>query len=197
MNARVFDGVIFDMDGTLTRPSLDFAAIRRELNLPAGDIAHQVQALPPVEQRAAWAIIEAHEARARADQALQPGAEDLLRDCRQRDMRVGLITRNDATSVAHLCERFGLTFDAVVTREFPVMKPHPDTVRHILEQWALPADRVLMVGDYVHDLDCGRAAGTATCFFFNSGHTDYSAQADFVVRSMDELGCILWEVSEP
>lgn len=192
MNPRVFQGVIFDMDGTLTRPSLDFGAIRRELNLPAGDIAHQVQGLPPAQQRAAWAIIETHEAQARADQSLQPGADELLRACRQRALRVGLVTRNDADSVAHLCARFDLTFDAVVTREFPVMKPHPDTVRHILQQWAMPADRVLMVGDYVHDLECGRAAGTATCFFHNPGHTDYSSEADFVVRSMAELEALMF-----
>jgi len=189
---NVFDGLICDMDGTLTRPTLDFGAIRRELGLGAGDIAHQLLALPEERQRAAWAAIEVHEARAAEQQTLQEGTAELLAACRRRAMKLGLITRNAASSVDALCRRFGLAFDAVVTRDFSHMKPHPEVVRHVLRQWSLPAERALVVGDYVHDLECGRAAGTATCFFHNPGHTFYGAQADFVVRSMAELAAILF-----
>ncbi len=192
MTPPLFDGLIFDMDGTLTRPALDFAAMRRETGLGPGDLATQIQTLPPARRRAAWAIIERHETRAMQAQALQDGAEALLRDCRRRAVKLAIATRNARRSVDHLCARFGLAFDAVVSREFPHMKPAPEVVRHILDQWALPPPRVLTVGDYLHDLECGRAAGTATCFFHNPGHTDYSGAADYTVDSMAALAALVF-----
>jgi HAD superfamily hydrolase (TIGR01549 family) len=169
MRSNAFDALICDMDGTLTRPTLDFAAIRRELGLGAGDIAHQLLTLPAERQRAAWAAIEVHEARAVEQQTLQEGAAELLAACRRRAMKLGLITRNATPSVDALCRRFGLKFDAVVTRDFPHMKPHPEVVLHVLRQFSLPPARALVVGDYIHDLECGRAAGAATCFFSQRG----------------------------
>jgi len=187
-----FLGVIFDMDGTLTRPTLDFALIRRELGFEPGDVAHQIHALPPDQQPAAWAIIQRHEDEAMRRQDLQDGAAALLADLRRDGCKLGIATRNARRSVDHLCQRFHLEFDAIVAREFPYMKPHPEVVLHILRHWNLPAPQVLTVGDYVHDLDCGRAAGTATCFFHNPGHTFHGANANFVVSSMQQLRAILY-----
>lgn len=179
------------MDGTLTRPALDFGAIRRETGLGPGDLAHQIQTLPPARQRDAWAIIERHETEAMQRQCLQDGTAALLAACRARAIKLAIATRNAQASVDHLCARFGLRFDAVVTRDFPHMKPDPAVIHHILDQWNMPASHVLTVGDYVHDLQCGRAAGTATCFFQNPGHPDYGHEADFVVSSMDGLAAIV------
>lgn len=188
---RGFDGLIFDMDGTLTHPTIDFAAMRRDLGSPEGDIAHYVLSLPPAEREQAWEVIEAYEARALENQRLQPGAAALLADCRAAGIKLGVVTRNVARSVEVLCRTYGLTFDAVVTREFPHIKPHPGPILHILAQWGLGANRALMVGDYVHDIECGRAAGTATCFFQNPGHVFHGREADYTVASFDELRAIV------
>ena len=62
MSDHAFAALVFDMDGTLTRPALNFMDIRAELGLPPGeDLVRQIDALGPREQRAAWAVIEAHE----------------------------------------------------------------------------------------------------------------------------------------
>lgn len=179
------------MDGTLTRPTLDFEAMRRELGAPEGDLAHYILSLPPADRERAWAVIEAHEERAILDQRLQPGAADLLADCRVAGIRLGVVTRNAERSVQALCRTYGLAFDRVVTRDFPHIKPHPGPVLHILEAWGLPAARALMVGDYVHDIACGRAAGTATCFFQNPGHVFHGRDADYTVHSFEELRTVI------
>jgi phosphoglycolate phosphatase-like HAD superfamily hydrolase len=44
-----------------------------------------------------------------------------------------------------------------------------------------------VVGDYIHDIDCGRRAGARTCFFKTPGSQDFSAQADHAVDSMHAL----------
>lgn len=192
-NERRFDGVIFDMDGTLTVPRLDFGAIRREIGLQGGDLTEEIPKLPPERQRQAWTIIEEHEERAMREQQLQQGAAELIGDCRRSGIKLGVITRNAQPSVDHLCQRYGLVFDAVITREFPALKPHPEPALHMIRKWDLPAQGVLMVGDYLHDIDCGRAAGTKTCFFQNPDTAFWGNDADYVVHSMAELARVIFD----
>jgi HAD superfamily hydrolase (TIGR01549 family) len=182
-----FDGLIFDMDGTLTRPTLDFQAIRREIGVPAGDLVEEIGKLPPARRAAAWSVIEAHEERAIGAQQLQDGVEPLFDACRRSGVRRAILTRNTRKSVDALCAKYGLRVDTVVTREFFFIKPHPAPIRHILAEWAIPPERVLTIGDYVHDIACGRAAGTRTCLFRNPDRPDDDTGADYVVRSMAEL----------
>ena len=55
-------GVIFDMDGTLTLPVLDFKGIRESLGLaPGTDILPTVQQYSPEERAKAMTIIEGYE----------------------------------------------------------------------------------------------------------------------------------------
>jgi len=192
MTTANFRGLIFDMDGTLTVPTLDFNAMRSEIGLPDGDLAEEVLKLPAPEQRRAWAIIAEHETEAIQNQTLQKGADVFLEKCRGAGIKLGVVTRNEMRSVDALCARYDLAFDSVVTREFDFIKPHPAPILHILKQWSMRADEVLMIGDYVHDIDCGRSAGTKTCFYQNPGSTYHGNGADFVVRSIEELSAMVW-----
>jgi HAD superfamily hydrolase (TIGR01549 family) len=189
-----FLALILDMDGTITRPTLDFHRIRAEIGLPPGDLTEVIAALPEPEQARAWQIIEAHEEAALHRQELQEGCAELLEACRANGMRIGVLTRNTQVSVDHLCARFDLCFDAALTREFPHMKPHPAPILHMLAQWQISPAAAIMVGDYVHDLECGRAAGTTTCFFRNAGCADYSDGADYTVSSMLQLQAVLFDM---
>lgn len=193
-----YKALIFDMDGTITRPSLDFQVIRREIgHAIEGDLARGIEALPSAEQTRAWTIIEAHEEEARHKQELQPGAAQFLAECRRNLVKLGLVTRNVQRSVDHLCARFDLQFDAVLTREFPFLKPDPAPVLQILQEWGLAPADALMVGDYLHDIDCGRAAGTDTCFFHNPGTPFWGAHANHVVQSMTELRALVFRDGGP
>jgi len=192
MKTFPYKAIIFDMDGTITLPVIDFEIIRNAIGLPPGDIAHEISKLSPPEQKRAWQIIEGFEIEFEKKQQLQPGTETLLNRCRQENILLGLITRNVRRSVDVLCEKFNLVFDSIITREFPQMKPHPAPILHMLNEWNISAAATLMVGDYIHDIDCGKAAGTATCFFHNSGKADYTAQADFSVTSMQELANLIF-----
>jgi HAD superfamily hydrolase (TIGR01549 family) len=185
-------GIIFDMDGTLTIPVLDFDALREDLGMSGGDIAHYVRALPEPEQSVAWAVVEQHEIVAREQMQLQEGCLALLGRARAVGLKLGILTRNGPESVVPLLRHTGEIFDPVITREFSHVKPHPAPVYEILGAWGVRAGEVLVVGDYIHDVECGRAAGTKTCHFWNAGCVDYRAEADFWVRSMAELDVLLF-----
>ncbi len=174
-------GVIFDMDGTLTEPAIDFAEMRRRVGIPSGDILLTIRSWPEERQRAAFRIIDEIEEVARARLVVQPGVHELMDLLDERGMPKGIITRNTEKSVRHLQRFIRTTFSAVLTRDFHPVKPDPAAVRHICGQWGLPADQVLMVGDYRDDLLCGKAAGARACLLLNDHNRQWADLADFAV----------------
>jgi len=184
--------VIFDMDGTITKPVLDFEAIRIELGLPSLEhISHQLSQMSEDKQHAAWQIIHKHEANARELQELQPGFLKVLELCRQHDLKIGLITLNVRHSVDQLCEKFNLQFDGIITREFEPIKPSPEPLLHLLRKWDIEPIESFMIGDYIHDIECANQAGAISCYFDNPGAEDFSEQADHTVDSMAKLHDLL------
>lgn len=62
MARPVLRGVVFDMDGTLTVPNLDFALMYKRCNVPMSeDILKAVDRMPKEEKHAAWRVIDAME----------------------------------------------------------------------------------------------------------------------------------------
>src|SRR5258708_38007082 len=107
--------VIFDMDGTLTRPMLDFDGIRAEIGLPKEPLLEAVRALPPEDRARAEAILLKHEAVAAAESELQPGAKATVDSIRRAGIPVALMTRNSRKSTKAFDDRHGLVFDHVRT----------------------------------------------------------------------------------
>lgn len=180
-------GVIFDMDGTLTIPVLDFALMRRRLGIPEGDILATIRAWPEERQKAAFDIIEELEQDGRDRLELQPGAQDLMRELENRNIPRAILTRNTDTTVRHLQTRLHTVFSVIVTRAFPTFKPDPAPALHICRTWNLDPAAVLLVGDYRDDLTCGRAAGNRTCLLLNHHNAPFAELADFTVASLHEL----------
>lgn len=72
-------GIVFDMDGTLTLPILDFKRMRERLGVPEGqDILRVVHAMSEVDRVRSLAVIEEMEREAARNTQLQPGLQDLL-----------------------------------------------------------------------------------------------------------------------
>jgi len=188
-----FAGVIFDMDGTLTIPTIDFKAVRRELGVVEGvDLIEAQRGLDPGERARFWAVIERHELAACGNPTFQAGVRDALRRFEDAGVRLAVMTRNSRKSADAVLSRIGVRFDPILTREFEPVKPAPEPAHHILRTWGVAAKEVLVVGDYRDDLLCGRAAGCATCFFHNDGATSYADLADHVVSSFGELSKVVF-----
>lgn len=69
-------------------------------------------------------------------------------------------------------------------------KPAPGQLLEFLRRFDLQPDRVAMVGDSLHDLDAGRAAGMHTVAVLTgiAGHDDLAGHADVVLENIGELG---------
>ena len=119
-------------------------------------------------------------------------ARETLTDLAQRNVRVGLMTRNSRRSVDSFLAKHQLAFDAIRTRDDGINKPSPEPV------WALcrslnvePADTML-VGDYLFDLQAARAAGSLAVLIVHGNEMpEFADQADEIIGSLCDLGPLL------
>jgi HAD superfamily hydrolase (TIGR01509 family) len=185
---RDVQAVAFDMDGTITRPYLDFAAIRAAIGVPEGEsILEHIELLEGSEQARAKSILAEYELEAARASELNDGARELLDFLRERGIPTAIITRNNPEAVRVVCAKHGLAFDAVVTVEDAPPKPSPEPVRLAASRLGLAPTDVLVVGDYLFDIQSGAAAGSRTVLVTNGRKHDYEAEADFVIESLNEL----------
>ena len=184
--------VIFDMDGTLVVSDLDFDAIRAEAGVPEGvPILEYMEGAPEAMRPRVAEILHGHEARAADSCRLRDGAKELLDDLRARGTKVGLLTRNSRASVEKVVERFGLQFDHCITREDAEPKPSPQSILMMAEVFGVRPEETLMVGDYLFDVQAGRAAGARTAFLKRDGGID-PPPADIVIEDLCELRRHVW-----
>lgn len=180
--------VIFDMDGTLTLPQFDFDEIRREIGLSEEPLLEAIVLLPPEQRQRAETILHRYEAHFAATSTLRAHAREVVTRIRGAAMPCALMTRNSRASVDVFLSRHGLEFEWVWTRESGPSKPLPDAVFHICEQLhALPVES-WVVGDYLYDLQCGRAAGARTMLVLGDApYPVWADLADAVVSSLSEI----------
>lgn len=188
-------GVVFDMDGTLTESCLDFARIRAEADVPDGrPILEYLETAPEAVRGRVEEVLLRHERRAALDCSLHEGAREVTEELARRGIRTALLTRNSAESVRTVLGRFGLSFDCWLSREHAEPKPSPRPVLAIAERLALEPSELLMVGDYLFDVQSGLAAGAWTAFVRRPGGLDPPEEADVVIDNLLELLDLIPEV---
>jgi HAD superfamily hydrolase (TIGR01549 family) len=181
-------GVVFDLDGTLVSLELDFELIRREIGLPAGTpILEALERLTPEDQRSAREILDRHEQQAVERASLHCGVAEFLAWLDTVGVRRGIFSRNSRRSVEAVLRRLGLVFDTIVAREDGPYKPHPHGLWQICEAWQVTPAEVVMIGDYLFDLQAGRAAGTHTALITHGREWPFAQLADITFSSFTDL----------
>src|SRR5258708_20248154 len=71
--------LLFDMDGTLTEPALDFPRIKAAMGIGTRPILEALAEMSPPEREKAQVILHAFEEVAAAESVLNPGCEELMR----------------------------------------------------------------------------------------------------------------------
>jgi HAD superfamily hydrolase (TIGR01509 family) len=176
-------GVIFDMDGTLIHQALDFEAIRREIGLPPRTpLLEALDQLTPAERAVARDILDRHEQTAAAAAVVLPGVCEFLTWLGGLQVRRAVLTRNSRSAAAAALSRCGLVqhFDPIVSRDDAPFKPQPEGVWQICAAWGLPPAEIIVVGDYLYDIEVGRRAGTRTALITHGRDWPFAAEADLV-----------------
>jgi HAD superfamily hydrolase (TIGR01549 family) len=185
-------GVVFDLDGTLVVEQLDYDAIRRELGFPPRQpLLEGIAALPEAEQILAHAVLHRHEQAAAMTATLNAGVTAFLDWLDARGVRRALFSRNSRAAVGVVLERCGLRFDLVVAREDGPHKPSPHGLLHICSAWKLPPAEVLMIGDYLYDIQAGVQAGTRTALVTHGRSLPFQGQADLSFANFEAIPEVL------
>lgn len=181
--------VIFDMDGTLTRPFLDFPAIRAAVGVPEPLLENMLAMAPGTERDRAFAILEKFEDEAAGKSELNPGARELLDFLARRSIPTGLVTRNSRRSTDLTLTRHSLRIDYAVTRDDAPAKPRPEPLWKICERFRVLPANTLMVGDFKFDILAGRNAGTKTALLTNGTVPSYvkEVEPDHLVERLEDL----------
>jgi HAD superfamily hydrolase (TIGR01509 family) len=184
---RPLRAVAFDLDSTLTRPYLEFTRLRQQLNLPEGDILQWLDDLSPQRRNEATQIIEAFEQDGVENVTWNDGARETVEAVRALGLPTAIVTRNSRTSLLAVCERLGIAIDQLVAREDAPPKPHPACLHYAAEKLAVPIGQLVMVGDYRHDTEAGKAAGAMTVLLTNGKTPTWIVSADLVIEQLSEL----------
>ena len=173
-------GVLFDLDGTLIDTnelifqSFEYAldtvlhtSVSRDLltftfGKPLQQIMQELggpQAEPLRQAFVDYTL--AHEEQI----TLFPGAEEALRQLKALGIGTALVTSRLYRGAKRDLDLFQLAdyFDVFVTPESTQYhKPHPEPAQKALAALQLAPEQAIFVGDSVHDLQCGKAAGCKT-----------------------------------
>jgi len=182
--------VIFDLDGTITQPYFDFDAIREEIGLDrdSGPVLESMEKMNAEQRQHAEQILHLHEQKAVTESKLNPGAKQTLAALRDAGIYVGVLTRNRRRNALAIARKHDLKFDAIVDREDGPVKPDAFGVLEICQQFGVKPEETLLVGDYLFDLLCARAAGAVAVLLANHKNAaEFVGHADFTIENISQV----------
>jgi phosphoglycolate phosphatase len=205
--------VIFDFDGTLAIPNIDFSLMRQQVDTIAkrygadpAPVSHLyilemieavraqlVQANEPGDDfhREAHASILALEIDYARRGGMLPGAIEALQALRQQGFKIAVVTRNSASAVRTICAAIDTLCDVFLPREaVRFVKPHPEHLQRALDHLQVLARHAVMVGDGPIDITAGKALGLKTVAVLTGGGRRESlltSQPDLIVDSVADL----------
>jgi phosphoglycolate phosphatase len=214
---KMFTGIralLFDFDGTLAIPNIDFGLMRQRVDAIATHygvdpavhghlyILEMIEAVRAQLGRMecldgedfyheAHASIVALEIESARRGGMLPGALEVLRVLRRRGFKIGVVTRNSAAAVRTICAEIDALCDAFLPREVVrYVKPHPEHLQRALDQLQVPARQALMVGDGPLDITAGKALGLGTVAVLTGGDRRdvlLASQPDVILDSVTDL----------
>jgi HAD superfamily hydrolase (TIGR01509 family) len=184
---RLPHAILFDMDGTLTEPLLDFPAIKAELNIGHRPILEALADMDDDRRAAAETILDRHERRAAESSTLNPGCEALLQWLADHAIPTAVITRNSRACAQIVAARHGLTFDTLITREDGPFKPDPAPLLLACRRLNVAPADAWMVGDGQYDVEAGHAAGVPTVWLSHGRARTFAATPWRVVDDLTQL----------
>ena len=129
---------------------------------------------------------------------LFPQVHETLAYLRAKEIKTAIVTSRIRPSTMRDLEILQLNpalFDAIITPEFTIEhKPHPAPALKAMELLDVAPEETIMIGDSVHDLQCGREAGCHTAFVQYSMVPQEELRAqnpDYSVASLSDLIDIL------
>jgi phosphoglycolate phosphatase len=209
------EAVVFDYDGTLVHLNINFSGMRQGVEDILAEYGIEPDAhkglliLEMIEEATrliseknpsegpsfyhrALELVTEHEVRAAKRGRILSGVVNMLTLLEEREVKVGIITRNCNKAVKIIFPDIESFCDVFIPRDYvPRVKPHPYHLALTLKKMAVnnPAC-CLMVGDHVIDIEGGKRVGmkTAGVLTGKAAHQDFiEAGADFILDDVTKI----------
>lgn len=208
-----FDGIIFDIDGTLASTNDLICASFNHVAAKYLDKQFtwkEIQSLfGPTEDVILNDLMKNDYNNARNDYyefysehhdalaAIYPGMQELIKELKDMGTLLSIYTGKGRQSSEITLKKIGIyeCFDMIVTGDdIPGQKPSPDGVDRFLLEFKLDKEKVIMVGDAPADIKAARNAGIKAASVVWDSYAKEKVMemnSDFVFHTVDELSKFL------
>jgi len=206
---RNFDGIIFDIDGTLAATNeLIFASFNhvaeKYLNKRFTNEEIVSQFGPPEDvilkkwmhdnfDSARYDYYHFYQTQHEAMASIFPGLTETITNIKKHNIKLGIFTGKGKDSSIITLRAIDVYdyFDLIITGDdVKEHKPSPEGIHKFIETYNLKNERVLMIGDSIFDIDAAKDAGikSALVLWDDFSRLKYGhLQADYVFNSVDEF----------
>lgn len=177
--------IIFDMDGTLTVPYIDWKKLRSAIACPPDKtIIEHIDSLPPEQAQKATHILLETEREAAENAAINIGAAELVQTLRDKGLKLALVTNNHGDAMNIVLQRYGLHFDIALSRDDGVLKPAPDLILKSLAHLQVAPHEAIGIGDSQYDILACQAANVR-CIYLT--HNAPALQHEPAIASLTDM----------
>jgi HAD superfamily hydrolase (TIGR01509 family) len=181
-------GVIFDLDGTLTQPILDFNAIRSALEIPGKTpILEYLDTLEPDDREHRSKMLDDFEAQAAGSAEYNLGVPELLEFLYAASVPIAIVTRNSRACLEATLSKLNIRVKASISREDAPIKPSPEPALLASRLIGVEPAFCIFIGDYQYDIITGHAAGMRTALIPSQEPPETMPEPNYRVETADEL----------
>ncbi len=205
MPDRKYPLIVFDWDGTLMDSTagiaLSIQEAAREMGLPVpareaashviglglqDSLRSAVPSLPPAQYMDFVELYRKHFRARQETMTLFPGVRELLERLQSSGHRLALATGKSRRGLDYALEMTGLRGHFVASRcaDETQPKPHPAMLLELMDELALSAGELLMIGDTSHDLGMANSAGV------DAVAVTYGAHPGEALRALAPRACV-------
>jgi phosphoglycolate phosphatase len=221
------EAVIFDLDGTLANFNLDYKTLRAEVrsylirtSVPASLLNVNesifemlkkaeifVKNNKPAEafeeiRSQALAIAEKYEMEAASTTSLLPGANEMLKELKRMNLKMGLCTTSSEKAAKYILQRFKIEdfFQSVVPRnKVKYVKPNTEQFELALKALGARPKAAVIVGDSTVDMQSAKelkaiAVGLPTGL--STMEQLMSNGANYIITSLTDLPVLIKKINE-
>jgi HAD superfamily hydrolase (TIGR01509 family) len=207
------EGILFDVDGTLTNSIEAYYDVFREVTSRFGIKIKREDVLEPMATGSLiWNRIIPEDSPGRDEKIKQlmnaipevyqevfqrvlpfPGIESVLKKLVERKVKLGVLTSSRKTAVGPLYyHSLSHYFEVIMTREEGfAQKPEPDGILECLRRMKAQPSHAITIGDTPLDVRAGKAAGTLTIGVLSGIGTRAQLQAEAPTAIIKDISQLL------
>lgn len=152
--------IVFDLDDTLVKTSLDFVKLKREIACPLeADILTFIAQIKEAKvRRQAEEKVLHHELQDAKSSVWLPQAQAFVEAAKQFGLPLSIVTRNCREATNIKLKKNNIPISKVLTREDAPPKPDPTALLSIADDWQIPCEKIAYIGDYIYDIQAAHNA---------------------------------------